>query len=55
MIDFVEAIHYLIGGLIVIFLLFIIIKIHNYFSKDNIVIYVRPAPVGNSMLNPTKK
>lgn len=31
-----EILHYLIGLLIVSFILWLIIVIHNYFSKDNI-------------------
>jgi hypothetical protein len=31
-----EILHYLIGLIIVSFLLWLIIYIHNYFSKDNI-------------------
>lgn len=38
MIDIVDIIHYIIGLLIVAFLLWILINAHNYFSKDNISI-----------------
>jgi hypothetical protein len=34
--DFFDILHYLIGLVIVTILIAIIIKIHNYFSKDNI-------------------
>ena len=36
MIDLVDLVHYLIGILIVSFLIWFLIKIHTYFSKDNI-------------------
>jgi hypothetical protein len=36
MVDIVDCFHYLIGFLIVSFLLWIIIKTHTYFSKDNL-------------------
>jgi hypothetical protein len=35
MIDIVDAFHYLIGIIIVVFLLWGLIQVHNYFSKDN--------------------
>jgi flagellar biosynthesis regulator FlaF len=35
MIDIFDLIHYLIGSIIVIFFLWIIIQIHNHFSKNN--------------------
>jgi len=35
MIDIFDIIHYLIGLIIVALLLTLIIKTHNYFSKDN--------------------
>jgi hypothetical protein len=35
MVDIFDLIHYLIGIIIVTFFLWIIIKIHNYFSKNN--------------------
>lgn len=38
MIDIFDMIHYLIGFIILGFLLWIIIIAHNYFSKDNIPI-----------------
>lgn len=38
MIDIVDMFHYLIGLLIVYFLLLTLVEIHNYFSKDNILI-----------------
>jgi ATP/ADP translocase len=38
MIDFFDIIHYLIGLIIVGFLIWIFIKIHLYFSKNNIPI-----------------
>lgn len=43
MIDIFDMIHYLIGFIILTFLLWSIIQMHNYFSKDNI-------PIG-SLLN----
>jgi len=36
MIDIFDLIHYLIGIVIVTFFLWIIIQIHNHFSKNNI-------------------
>lgn len=36
MIPIIDMLHYLIGLIIVSLLLWIIIKIHQYFSKDNI-------------------
>lgn len=36
MIDIVDLVHYLIGLLIVAFLIWLLIRIHTYFSKDNI-------------------
>ena len=36
MIDIVDLFHYLIGIIIVTFFLYVIIQIHNYFSKKNI-------------------
>jgi len=36
MIDIFDIIHYLIGIIIVSFLIWILVKIHLYFSKDNI-------------------
>lgn len=39
--DFFDLMHYLIGLLIVAFSIWVIIKIHNYFSKDNIKIVER--------------
>lgn len=38
MIDFVDLFHYLIGLLIVGILVWCLIKIHLYFSKDNVPI-----------------
>jgi hypothetical protein len=38
MIDIFDMIHYLIGFIIVFFLIWVIILTHNYFSKDNIPI-----------------
>ena len=35
MVDIVDLIHYLIGLLIVGFLIWVLIQTHNYFSKDN--------------------
>ena len=38
MIDIFDMIHYLIGFIILAFLIWLIIQTHNYFSKDNIPI-----------------
>jgi len=38
MVDIVDLIHYLIGLLIVGFLIWVLIQTHNHFSKDNISI-----------------
>ena len=38
MVILVDIMHYLIGILIVVFLVWSLIKIHNYFSKDNLPI-----------------
>jgi hypothetical protein len=38
MIDFVDLFHYLIGFIIVFSLVWIIVKIHIHFTKDNIPI-----------------
>ena len=35
MIDILDLFHYLIGMIIVAFLIWILIQTHNYFSKDN--------------------
>ena len=35
MIDIFDMIHYLIGFIILGFLIWLMIQIHNYFSKDN--------------------
>jgi hypothetical protein len=43
MMDVFDMIHYLIGLIILGLLLTIIIKTHNYFSKDN-------TPIGNPMI-----
>jgi hypothetical protein len=40
MTDIFDIIHYLIGFIIVSLLVWIIIRIHNYFSKDNIPIEI---------------
>jgi hypothetical protein len=40
MIDIIDAFHYLIGIIIVVFLLWCFVQVHNYFSKDNIPIFV---------------
>jgi len=40
MIDIGDAIHYLIGLIIVSFLVWTLIQIHNYFSKDNVPLEV---------------
>lgn len=36
MIDIIDAFHYLIGIFILFFFLWLLIQVHNYFSKDNI-------------------
>jgi cell division septal protein FtsQ len=36
MIDIFDLIHYLIGIIILVFILWLLIQTHNYFSKDNI-------------------
>ena len=46
LLDIFDMIHYLIGLLIVAFLIWIIIQIHNHFSKENV-----PIP-SQSSLNP---
>lgn len=38
MIDIFDIIHYLIGFIILGFLIWLLIKTHNYFSKDNMSI-----------------
>ena len=38
MIDIFDIFHYLVGFIILGFLIWILIQIHNYFSKDNISI-----------------
>jgi len=38
MIDIFDIFHYLIGFIILAFLIWLLIKIHNYYSKDNISI-----------------
>jgi len=47
MINIFDLIHYLIGYLILAFLLWILIQTHNYFSKHNIPIM----PSTNNMLS----
>jgi len=42
MIDFFDIIHYLIGLIIVGFIVWAFIKIHLYFSKNNIPILIEP-------------
>ena len=44
-----DGIHYLIGMIIVCFLVCVIIKLHNHYSKDNITIHVSPS-VPNPLL-----
>lgn len=48
-IDIFDMIHYLIGLIIVCFSVWIIIKIHNHFSKDNVPI---PVPAAATLLAP---
>lgn len=38
LLDIFDLLHYLIGLLIVCFLIWTLIRVHNYFSKDNIPI-----------------
>ena len=38
LLDIFDLLHYLIGILIVCFLVWTIIQLHNYFSKDNVPI-----------------
>jgi len=38
MIDIVDMFHYLIGMIIVSFFIWVLIKVHLYFSKDNVPI-----------------
>lgn len=40
MFDIVDMFHYLIGIIIVVFLLWSLIQVHNYFSEDNISISI---------------
>jgi len=40
MIDILDLIHYLIGFIIVGFFIWVIVKLHNYFSKDNVPIEI---------------
>jgi len=55
MVDIFDLIHYFIGFLIVSLLVYLLIQIHNYFSKYNIPIEVltnmNPLPITN---NPNK-
>ena len=46
MIDIFDLLHYLVGILIVCFLVWALIQVHNHFSKDNI-------PVPNQTQNNT--
>jgi hypothetical protein len=45
-----DGIHYLIGMIIVCLLVCTIIKLHNHYSKDNIVILVPPSAPPNSAI-----
>jgi hypothetical protein len=38
MLDPFDLLHYLIGILIISFLVWALIQVHNYFSKDNVLI-----------------
>jgi hypothetical protein len=40
-IDIFDLMHYLIGLIIVALLIWTLIQVHNYFSKDNIIIIER--------------
>jgi hypothetical protein len=44
-----DGIHYLIGAVIVVLLVYSLIQIHSYFSKDNIKIYI-PKPSNTNTL-----
>lgn len=46
---FFDGIHYLIGAVIVVLLVYSLIQIHSYFSKDNIKIYI-PKPSNTNTL-----
>jgi hypothetical protein len=46
---FFDGIHYLIGAIIVVLLVYSLIYLHCYFSKDNIKIHV-PKPSNTSAL-----
>jgi len=47
---FFDGIHYLIGAIIVVILVYILIQLHCYFSKDNIKIYVPKSSNTNALL-----
>lgn len=49
MFDIYDVFHYAIGIAIVVFILWVLIQVHNYFSKDNIKIDV----VNGVVTNPT--
>jgi len=49
MFDIFDMIHYLIGLLIVIFLIWTLVQIHNYFSKEKVPIpYHNTIPAQNT-------
>lgn len=50
-----DGLHYLIGLLIVAFLIYCVIQIHNYFSKDNIPIKVPKTNQTNQTNQPNQQ
>lgn len=49
MIDIIDLFHYLIGLILVGFILWFLIQIHNYFSKDNVPIMISSFITGSSV------
>ena len=47
-----DGLHYLIGLIIVAIIIYIVIQLHNYFSKDNIPIKVSNKKISNQ--NPSQ-
>jgi|LakMenEpi03Aug12_release.lakeMendotaPanAssembly.Ray.scaffolds.fasta_scaffold4330353_1 hypothetical protein len=45
-----DGLHYLIGLIIVAFIIYIVIQLHNHFSKDNVPIKVSTKKNGNPSL-----
>jgi large-conductance mechanosensitive channel len=54
MINIFDLIHYLIGFLILAFLLWMLIQTHNYFSKDNVPIMPSTNTTLSNNLMPTR-